>query len=773
MLTRLNEQQRTAVTATEGPVLVIAGAGSGKTRVLTTRIAHLLQDHRVHPDQILAFTFTNKAAREMRERVAQLVPAKVRGCWIGTFHATGVRILRQQAARLGLPNTFSIYDATDSRTLLTTILKEQHADPKMFSPKGVAAEISRFKNGFVDPEKALAQALTPRDEKVAKAFGEYQKRLRANGALDFDDLIALPVELFESHRDVQQSYSRRFRYVLVDEFQDTNPLQLVMIRALCSVHGNLFAVGDDDQAIYSWRGATVDNMLHFDEYFPGATVLRLEQNYRSTSVILQAANAVIAHNRRRRGKTLWSEHPGGDKVELWWADDGDDEGSIVRDRIQSLVREGAARKDVAILYRTNAQSRALEDALRREGIPYQIVGGTRFFERREVRDLLAYLKVVANPADTVSFLRILNVPRRGIGKTSVDRLAIAAAQRGVTPLSLCQDAAQLASCDLGPSSKRLLEFGKLITQLTRLAESKDAAVVFKQVLAATGYEDWLEKDDPATAEERTANVMELGNAVHSFVSESDVKTLDAFLESVSLLSDVDSMQDETDVVTLMTVHTAKGLEYGYVFVAGCEEGLLPHASSLEDDDAVEEERRLFYVAITRAQRRVFLSSAATRQRFGGYEPMLPSRFLRELPEELLDEHAVTVPQPHDVIRRPTFGLQPTPRSRPRRRPGHDPDAPAARDAFSVETFRRSRARQAAEGAQRPTEGAHGFTEHELNQEEVHFAPGVRVRHDLLGEGVIEKVEGMGDLTRLTIEFEAGRKKVLARYAHLVVLDDLG
>ncbi len=764
MLAGLNAPQREAVLSTEGPWLVIAGAGSGKTRVLTTRIAHLIRELDVPPEAILAFTFTNKAAREMRGRVEREAPQAAGRCWIGTFHATGVRILRREAHRLGYPNSFTIYDAVDTRSLMVSILKDLRADPKQFPPRAAASEISRLKNAFVSVAQARESALTHRDEKRADVYEEYERRLRTNGAMDFDDLIGRTVQLFEEHPQVQQRYSDRFRYVLVDEFQDTNPLQLVMIRALSASHGNLFAVGDDDQSIYSWRGATVDNMLKFEDYFPGSKLLRLEQNYRSTSIILNAANTVISNNRRRKGKTLWTEQTGGDLIELRWADDGDDEAGQIRDTIRHLGNEGVPRREMVILYRTNAQSRSIEDALRREGIPYQIIGGTRFFERREVKDLLAYLRVLANPADSISLARIINVPRRGVGKASVEKLYGAAAAAGISPLELCKDTSRLASTVGTAPAKRLYAFARLIEDLGRLAQSRDAVAVFKQLMAAIKYEDWIRKDDPSTAEERLENVAELGNAVHSFVSETDDGTLAEFLESVTLLADIDRLEESGDMVTLMTMHTAKGLEFPYVFVAGCEEGLLPHMTSLQEDDGVEEERRLFYVALTRAERRLFLSSAASRQRFGSYEPMLPSRFLGELPDDCYTEVGLsTRPPMRSTSRLPSAGPR-------RHRPVSRSDEPAAWDnGFSVETFRRSQ----AQAKSRASDPDHGFEEHEWNQEEIHFAPGLRVKHEKLGEGTIEVVEGFGDLTRLTIDFaDAGKKKVLAKYAKIQVVGEV-
>lgn len=780
MLEGLNAPQREAVTHLGGPLLVIAGAGSGKTRVLTTRMAWLQHECGVRPDDILAFTFTNKAAREMQARVHRLTPAAEGRSWIGTFHSTGVKILRREAERIGYSRHFTIYDADDSRTLIKNLLGDLKADPKQFSPRGVASEISRHKNNSLTPEQVQVQALTPRDEKVAEVYAAYIKRLKETGAMDFDDLIGRTVELLEQHRDVQQRYAERFRHVLVDEFQDTNPLQLVMIRALCAVHDNLCAVGDDDQSIYSWRGATVDNMLNFEEYFRGASVVRLEQNYRSTSLILRAANEVIAHNRRRKGKNLWSERTGGAPVELWWAEDEEDEALRVRDRIRALLAEtDASRKDIVILYRTNAQSRALEAALRREGIPYQIIGGTRFYERREVRDVLAYLKVIQNPADRVGFARILNVPKRGIGKTTSDRLFELFDARGGSALDVLRDRTALTAVCGNAPAKRLFVFGQQLEQFTRLAEHADVAKLLRQIVDALKYEEYLRADDPSTADERLLNVGELLNATSEFASESDDPSVGAFLESVALLADADKIEETTDLVTMMTVHTAKGLEFPYVFVAGCEENLLPHVTSLEADDGLEEERRLFYVALTRAEEQVFLTSAASRRRFGSFESCVPSRFLSEIPEDCLVElgeqarDRASSWSARDSGARSWMGgpmMHSTASSaeRPRRtRPA--PTAPGADPLVDARAFLQSRAKRIGAATTRP---AHGFDDHDLVQEDVHYQPGQRVQHELLGVGVVEEVEGHGELLRLTIRFgDQGRKRILARYARLRVMDE--
>ncbi|RKZ16280.1 ATP-dependent DNA helicase PcrA [bacterium] len=769
VLVGLNPQQREAVLHPEGPELVIAGAGTGKTRVLTTRIAWLIEEQGVQPEEILAFTFTNKAAREMQDRVHRMVPHAAGRSWIGTFHATGVRLLRREGSRLGYDRWFTIFDSDDSRSLIKRILKRINADPKQLSPRAVASAISTFKNSSLTPEAASNEAVSRFEEKVAEAYGLYVTELKSMGAMDFDDLICNTVQLLEEHQDIQERYARQFRHVLVDEFQDTNPQQLVMVKALSAVHQNLCAVGDDDQSIYSWRGATVENMLNFEEYFPGAQVIRLEQNYRSTPVVLRAANEVIAHNRRRKGKNLWSDRSGGPPLELWWSEDEEDEAAQVRDRIRRLLAEtDASRKHIVILYRTNAQSRALEDALRRESIPYQIIGGTRFYERREVRDLLAYLKVILNPADRVSLARILNVPRRGLGKTTSERFFTELELRGGSALNLLGDKAALAATCGNAPGKRLARFGETLKLLRRLAENSDAAAVLRQLVKAVEYEDFLEKDDPITADERRNNVAELVNAAHEFTSESDDPSLGAFLESVALLADGDRVRDTTDVVTLMTVHTAKGLEYPYVFITGCEDGLLPHASSIEEDDAVEEERRLFYVALTRAQEQVFLTSASMRRRYGSMESCIPSRFLGELPEDCVAEMTL---QPTSLFGgprlteprrpRPEFG-EGAPRKHKRR------DTPVSTDVMAdAAAFLKSKARQKA-----ADRSGHGFSDHDVDQSpEMSYHVGMRVEHEMLGIGIIEEVEGIGELMRLTVSFgEDGRKRLLARFARLRVLD---
>jgi ATP-dependent DNA helicase UvrD/PcrA len=633
----LNPEQRSAVTAGDGPLLVLAGAGSGKTRVLTTRIVHLIRERGVAPYRILAFTFTNKAAREMRSRVESMLGGESGDCWIGTFHATGVRILRREAVRLGWERNFAIYDTGDTEAVLKELLQGRTL-ARHISPAEARSVISAWKNGRVTTEAAAVAAGDARERTLAEVYGEYQKALRRNNAFDFDDLIARPVDLFESQPEVLRSYAMRFQHVLVDEFQDTNTLQMFFIELLASHHGNLMVVGDDDQSIYGWRGARIENILEFETRFEGTMVVRLEQNYRSTSPILEAANHLIAHNRGRKGKTLWTARPGGSPIQASFHGDEEEEGVRAVQIVQEALAEGRTRSQVAILYRTNAQSRALEDALRRANVPYQIVGGTRFYERREVKDVVAYLKAIHNPADAVALTRILNVPRRGIGGTTVKRLQAAAAAQDWT---LDRALEQAETLDLSrAAARKVAEFAALLARLRERAASATCAEVVQEVLEAIGYFAYLRESDPATFDARRENVEELVSAAQAFAEESqDDPSLRAFLEEISLLSDIDSMQEKGDMVTLMTMHSAKGLEFPVVLVTGLEEGLLPHASSMDTLAGLEEERRLFYVGMTRAQDRLYLLTASNRRRYGGYEPMMASRFLRELPDSCLEMHS--------------------------------------------------------------------------------------------------------------------------------------
>jgi DNA helicase-2/ATP-dependent DNA helicase PcrA len=727
----LNDRQQEAVLATEGPVLVIAGAGSGKTKVLTERIAHLVGRMGVAPFEILAFTFTNKAAREMKDRLERSCPGASEMMWVGTFHATGVRILRRHGEAAGVKRDFSIHDADDSVALVKTILSRHPNDARFVkSPRTLRDRISRMKNDLIPPALAAQKAVGAGEERVAVLYAEYEKELRRQNALDFDDLIMKVVELFAARDDVRELYARRFRYILVDEFQDTNPIQMAMIDGLSSYHRNLFVVGDDDQSIYSWRGARVEHILEFEHLYPHTRVIRLEQNYRSTQTILDAANGVIAHNVGRKGKVLWTNGGVGEKVRVSGCVDEEAEALAVLSVVKQEVAAGVSLKEIAILYRTNAQSRALEDVFKLGSMPYQIIGSVRFYERTEVRDVLAYCKALANPADDLSIKRIINVPRRGIGKTTVDHLEEMAVARGTSIIEAMRD----PDAGLGSAAAaRCRAFLELFDRLIAFAQTEVAPHVVDEILKATEYMKYLDDGYP-DAEARVENVEELLAAAHSFAEGAEDKSLRAFLEEVALVADVDTLDFESGQLTLMTLHNAKGLEFDTVIITGLEEGLFPHYNSIDSPAAVEEERRLFYVGMTRARVRLHLTFAGMRRRLGLLEGGVPSRFLSEIPERCLDA-------PLEMLSAPARSLF-SERSSPRWGAGR---------AFVNEYTQPA-----------PAE------EHEYSQEAevvAAYAVGTRVIHDRFGKGIVRKVEGHGEQMRVTVIFDAGgERKFLAHYA---------
>ncbi len=730
-LEQLNDPQRLAVTTTEGPVLVIAGAGSGKTRVLTERIAYLLQEKEVEPWRILAFTFTNKAAREMKDRLAHKVPSAVDDLWVGTFHATGVRILRRHGEGVNIAKGFSIYDTDDTTNLVKGIMSRRIVDQRAVkSPKSLRDQISRLKNELITPAMALQQANSDIDAQIAELYAEYQKELRRANAVDFDDLIGKVVELFSVDLEARNFYARKFKYILVDEFQDTNPIQMAMIDSLQSHYANLFVVGDDDQSIYSWRGAKVEHILEFEALYPDTKLIRLEQNYRSTKTILKAANQVIENNVGRKGKTLWTDGPKGERVHMLTSMDEEAEAINVLAAVRDQVNAGVKLRDIAVLYRTNAQSRALEDALRMGSTPYQIIGGVRFYERMEIRDVLAYCKVLANPSDSVNLRRIINVPKRGIGKTTFERLETAALDRDTSVVDVLRRGVDGLSLAAG---RRLAAFLDTFDSLSRVTEEKTAPEVIEAIIAAVDYREYLESNYP-DAETRIENVEELINAAHAFVENSEEKTLAAFLEEVALVADVDNLDTEAGALTLMTLHNAKGLEYDVVLMAGMEEGLFPHFNSIDDPAAVEEERRLFYVGITRAKQRLFVSHAGMRRRMGHIEAALPSRFLYELPPDCVDA--------------------------PLREESTEQSFSASQSASSSFT---ERTRDWFSRDDVPSQDAEydDFSQEELPG----FRVGMRIEHDNFGRGVVRRVEGSAENTRVTVLFDAGsERKFLARYA---------
>ena len=638
ILDGLNDVQRKAVQAVDGPVLILAGAGSGKTRVLTRRIAYLLSECGVDPRQILAMTFTNKAAGEMRERVEDLLHRSCKTMWIGTFHSLCARLLRSQAERVGLRSNFTIYDATDQLALLRRVIADEELSERDFPARLIRTRISQAKNQMVGVDVFAQRASTFREQIIARVFRHYQDALKQNNAVDFDDLLTLCVELIRDHEDVRQTYQTQFSHILIDEYQDTNRPQYLFARYLAEEHHNICVVGDDDQSIYAWRGADIRNILDFEADYPNALVVRLEQNYRSTQIILDAGNALIRNNAGRKGKELWTDRARGEKIRLKRCADDAEEARWIAGVAQDFKRDHTYR-DMAVLYRTNAQSRALEEGFRRANIPYQIVGDVRFYERKEVKDVLAYLKLVVNPRDSISFWRVINTPRRGIGKTSTGRLDEFAMREGLAPY---QALAHLDAIDTIPkrTANAMQRFYDMIEGFRVDMETIPADELAKEIVDETGYLRDFEKLLPEEKMSRIDHVKELLTDILLFVEQSEDVSLEAYLRKVSLVTDVDQWENAADAVTLMTLHSAKGLEFPFVFVAGLEEGLFPILRPAGDEDnmedALEEERRLFYVGITRAQDRLFLSYAMRRQRYGGAVSCSASQFLSEIPEDLLD-----------------------------------------------------------------------------------------------------------------------------------------
>lgn len=724
-LFELNPPQREAVLHTEGPLLILAGAGSGKTRVITHRIAYLIGELNIPPPKILAVTFTNKAAEEMRERVVKIVGGRERGVWVGTFHATCVKILRKSATHVALPSSFVIYDEGDQLSLLRECLKELDLSERVIHPGVVRARISRAKNDLLTPAEFAAQAGDYLDERVAKIYYRYQAALTRSGALDFDDLLMETVRLFMERPAILGAYQELWRYIMVDEYQDTNHAQYRLIRLLTERHQNLAVVGDDDQSIYRWRGADLSNILDFERDYPLCKVIRLEQNYRSTQRILDAASSVIVRNRGRKIKQLWTENEIGEAVGFYHARDEAEEATFIVETMRHLtVEEGYGLNDFAVFYRVNAQSRVLEDTLRRVVIPYVIVGGLRFYERKEIRDLMAYLRLIANPADSVSFLRAVNVPPRGIGRTSLDRLSGFAAARGLSLWEACramEGERFLAARQL----KALQEFRLLIERfIARLSELSVPDVV-SALLHETGYVAQLEEEGTPEALSRIENLQELVSAAQDFARRSDDPSLQGFLDMVALLTDVDEgMKEARGKVTLMTLHMAKGLEFPVVFIAGMEEGVFPHARAYTDPEELEEERRLCYVGMTRAKRRLFLTSAVQRRLYGGESFNLPSRFLEEITPDLVQRI----------------------------------DAPTSSYATPHVTHRES-----------TTDGSP--LRYDVDTDQAPFVdfyqPGIKVRHPEWGVGRIRERIGNGEETKVVVVFPGiGTKKLLVKYAHL-------
>lgn len=633
---KLNKEQAEAVLQTDGPVLILAGAGSGKTRVLTYRIAYLIEEKSVYPSNILAITFTNKAAREMKDRVQSLI-GNVDSMWISTFHSACVRILRKNVESLrDYKKNFVIYDSKDQESLVKECLKELNLNEKNFPFRAVSAEISRAKDMLMTPDKYYDRNMHDiKKRKLADIYRLYQKKLEKNNALDFDDILYKTVELFELNPDILQYYQNKFKYIMVDEYQDTNFCQYTLIRLLAKQHRNLCVVGDDDQSIYSWRGADIGNILNFEKDFPGAKVVKLEQNYRSTQVILDAANSVIRNNFARKNKKLWTEKAEGRSIIFHNAMDEWGEANFIMDEVERLVaEENRELGDFAILYRTNAQSRVLEEACMSHGIPYRIVGGFKFYDRKEVKDIIAYLRVIQNPDEDLSLKRIINIPKRGIGNTTLDAITRYAAAGGDSVFGALLEIDNIDGVST-KAKKGIKEFVRIMTDLMGMAETEGVSKLLKAVLDRTGYMEELKKDADEESQARYENVGELMSATMEFEEKNENATLQNFLEQMALMSDIDTVEEGKSAIIMMTLHSAKGLEYPFVFISGMEEGVFPSQRSYFEEKQMEEERRLMYVGITRAEERLYLTAAFERTMFGSTTYNTVSQFVREIPKDLL------------------------------------------------------------------------------------------------------------------------------------------
>ncbi|WP_433617631.1 DNA helicase PcrA [Paenibacillus cellulositrophicus] len=764
---RLNPQQRQAVEATDGPLLIMAGAGSGKTRVLTHRIAYLIATRKAPPWGILAITFTNKAAREMQDRVAKLVGNEGRDIWVSTFHSMCVRILRRDIERIGFTSNFSILDSTDQLSVIRNCMKDLNLDTKKFEPKAIQSVISTAKNELVTPAQYEQKAGDYFEGLVAKVYTMYQKRLKANNSLDFDDLIMATIQLFKEVPEVLDFYQKKFQYIHVDEYQDTNRAQYMLCRMLADSHHRICVVGDSDQSIYRWRGADISNILNFEEDYPEARTILLEQNYRSTATILNAANEVIGQNTGRKPKKLWTDKGEGAKIKVYRADSEHDEGYFVTSEISKNVNQGKSYQDHAILYRTNAQSRVIEEILIKSDIPYQIVGGIKFYDRKEIKDMLAYLRLLSNPDDDISLTRIINVPKRSIGDTTVAKLAAAATERGVSIFRVLEFVDDLGFA--GRTRNALVEFYDMISALYQMVEYLSVTELTEKMLEMTQYRIDLQRENTIESRSRLENIDEFLSVTMEFEKNNEDKSLVAFLTDLALIADIDSMndseEDRADAVVLMTMHSAKGLEFPVVFIIGMEEGVFPHSRAFQDNEELEEERRLAYVGITRAEQQLFLSCAQMRTLFGRTTANPPSRFLDEIPEELKEDTVVA----RDRYRRggniggsyggrgfgsggSNFGRSAAPSSQS----GSTATSVGRESRVTVTTS--TPAKMAAAGS---------------TSDLTALKAGDKVSHGKWGIGTVVSVKGSGNDTELQIAFPApvGVKRLLAGFAPITKVEN--
>lgn len=761
---KLNEPQREAVYHTDGPLLILAGAGSGKTRVLTHRIAYLIGERGVKAWNILAITFTNKAAEEMRQRVDNLVGFGAESVWVSTFHSACVRILRRFIDRLGYENHFTIYDTDDQKTLIKEVCRKVDVDTKVFKERSLLSAISSAKNEMILPDEFELNAGGDFAKmKIAKVYREYEAQMRANNALDFDDLLVKTVQLLQTQPDVLESYQERFRYIMVDEYQDTNTVQFQLVSLLAGKYKNLCVVGDDDQSIYKFRGANIRNILDFEHEFPDAKVIKLEQNYRSTGNILNAANSVIANNRGRKEKSLWTENGEGELIRLRQFDTAFDEADFIGEDIKSAVRQGGSYNDSAVLYRTNAQSRLLEEKFIAMNIPYKIVGGVNFYARREIKDLLAYLKTIDNGRDDVAVRRIINVPKRGIGLTTINRIQESATERGIGFYEALLAPGLIAG--VGRSATKLDSFAALIEYFKTLAEEMNITDLLQEVIEKTGYIESLENEDKEEAKTRKENIDELISKAATYeesCQDKDEKaTLSGFLEEVALVADIDSLDEDQEYVVLMTLHSAKGLEFPRVYLAGMEDGLFPGYMSINagDREELEEERRLCYVGITRAEQELTLTSARRRMVHGEtqYNPM--SRFVKEIPRELLDTGNKKFTQETEM-------------------PAQQNTYARAREAFRAQAFAGALGGMTPaknQGIGKPLTGSQALASLQKGSQlaaggngPLGYEVGDRVRHVKFGEGTVTDIKEGGRDHEVTIEFDSvGTRRMFAKFAKLV------
>ena len=762
ILEGLNDRQKEAVLTVEGPCLVIAGAGSGKTKVLTHKIAYLMHNVGVKPWNILAITFTNKAANEMKERVEKLVGEVAKDMWIGTFHAICVRILRRYIDRIGFTSSFVIFDTSDQRTLVKQCIKQLNLDDKIFTDRSVLSEISNAKNEMLEPaDYALRANGEFRKETIAEVYKMYQKKLKDNNAVDFDDIINYTIKILSENPDVLEYYSNKFEYVLVDEYQDTNKAQFTLVSMLAARFGNITAVGDNNQGIYSFRGADITNILNFERDFPGTKIIKLEQNYRCTQNILDAANAVIKNNESKYEKNLWTENNKGDLPYVFRGDTEYDEANFIVEQIRRLKREEYLDyNDFTILYRMNSQSRSIEDILRREDIPYKIVGGLKFYERKEIKDIIAYLRLIENTADNLSLQRIINEPKRGIGKTSLDNIEAVANQNGISMYEVIKRA------DAFGLNRVYVNSRDFINQIEELRAKKDTLIIselIKETLKITGYSKALELEDTTEAETRLENLDEFLTVAIEFEEELADNTLADFLEGITLSSDIDNTDETEDSVTLMTLHSAKGLEFPVVFLVGMEEGIFPGYKSIGEQKELEEERRLCYVGITRAKQHLFLTCARQRTIFGSTSCNQVSRFLKEIPEELLDGYEDALSDKREK----SYGDY---RFEWKYGGGYN------KSESTINSYKVNNTEDFGKKPEFAFRSAESFLSG-LNKKKTSdmdlsiYKAGKRVYHKKFGEGNINYVEAEGDDLKVDITFDkVGHKRLMAKYAGLEIID---